>query len=109
MLEFEILSMCDLILHSFGSSFGEEAASVNMVPSVRLRSGGSIGGVDLERVFCGNNQLINLRGVRVQGEEGGEGEVCFEDGTGKQVCQRKIQKVKCAGVEEQWGLVDVYC
>mgnify|MGYP007125884600 CR=1 FL=1 len=40
-----VLGDAALVLHTFGSSFGEESASRNGVPSVRLRSGGHVLGV----------------------------------------------------------------
>ena len=43
--------------HSFGSSFAEEAAAANSAPSIRLRVGGHIYGVDASYRHC-NNAII---------------------------------------------------
>jgi len=63
LVEFGMLSRTDFVVHSFASSFGEEAAAVRNVPSMKIRKGGNIGGIDLENTEaeCGNNQLLNLR------------------------------------------------
>ena len=113
MVEFGMLSRTDFVVHSFASSFGEEAAAVRNVPSMKIRKGGNIGGIDLENTEaeCGNNQLLNLRKKKKKrkGTLVGEGEVvCFVDGTGKEVCQSKITKKRCVHLEK-WGINDAYC
>ncbi|GMH83402.1 hypothetical protein TrVE_jg1031 [Triparma verrucosa] len=102
LVDFVLLSETDFVVHSFGSSFGEEAATINMLPSVRVRLGGSIYGVDVQLEGCNHPQIMNEVGV------GQGGEVCFFDGS-KEVCNNKLLKKYCAFVGEEWGLRDVYC
>lgn len=52
LVDFIMLSESSLIVHGYGSSFGEEAAAVNMIPSVRIRVGGHVYGIDLNKQFC---------------------------------------------------------
>jgi hypothetical protein len=104
-IDFFVLAASDFIVHSFGSSFGEEAAVVNLLPSVRIREGGDIYGVDTNLPSCNNNQLISLRIL----EEAAAEKVCYEDGTGRRICQPKLQKNLCSSVMAEWGLGNVYC
>lgn len=73
-----------------------------MLPSVRVRLGGSIYGVDVQLEGCNHPQIMNEVGV------GQGGEVCYFDGS-KEVCNNKLLKKYCAFVGEEWGLRDVYC
>ncbi|GMI10850.1 hypothetical protein TrLO_g15790 [Triparma laevis f. longispina] len=102
LLDFALLSETRIIVHSFGSSFGEEAATINMLPSVRVRLGGSIYGVDINLPGCNHPQIMNEEKVG-QGEK-----VCFHDGS-KDVCNNKLLKKYCAFVGNEWGFRDVYC
>ena len=94
-----VLGDAALVLHTFGSSFGEESASRNGVPSVRLRSGGHVLGVDVNRDSCGH---VGMRAAETQGTEH-----CFEQ-AGAQVCSPPLELKPCA-MEEPWGLPDVFC
>ena len=94
-----VLGDAALILHTFGSSFGEESASRNGVPSVRLRSGGHVLGVDINRDSCGN---VGMRAAETEGEHH-----CF-DQAGAQVCSPPLELKPCE-MEEPWGLPDVFC
>ena len=88
-----------MVLHTFGSSFGEESASRNGVPSVRLRSGGHVLGVDINKDSCGH---VGMRAAETEGEHH-----CF-DQAGAQVCSPPLELKPCA-MEEAWGLPDVFC
>ena len=94
-----VLGDSALIMHTFGSSFGEESASRSGVPSVRLRSGGHVLGVDINRDSCGH---VGMRAAETQGSEH-----CFEQ-AGAQVCSPPLELKPCA-MEEAWGLPDVFC
>ena len=94
-----VLGDAALVLHTFGSSFGEESASRNGVPSVRLRSGGHVLGVDINRDSCGH---VGMRAAETEGEHH-----CFEQ-AGAQVCSPPLELKPCA-MEEPWGLPDVFC
>ena len=100
-----LLSRTALILHSFGSSFGEEAATIRGVPSVRIREGGSIYGVDVRHSHCNHPQLQNIAAANAGDEE----QFCFQDGLQREVCQPKLKKKLCKMVDEAWGLDDAYC
>ena len=83
-----------------GSSFGEEESASRIgVPSVRLRSGGHVLGVDINRDNCGH---VGMRAAETDGEEH-----CF-DQAGAQVCSPPLELKPC-GLEEPWGLPDVFC
>ena len=99
MADWLVLGDAALVLHTFGSSFGEESASRNGVPSVRLRSGGHVLGVDINRDSCGH---VGMRAAETQGSEH-----CFEQ-AGAQVCSPPLELKPCA-MEEPWGLPDVFC
>jgi len=114
LVEWIVLGKTKIILHSFGSSFGEESSAINLTPSVRMRLGGNIYGVDLGMEDCNHPQLQNIR-VR-RGGGGGEGggggggeEICYVDGKDRMVCQPKLIKKLCSEVKERWGIEDVYC
>ncbi len=94
-----VLGDAALVLHTFGSSFGEESAARSGVPSVRLRSGGHVLGVDVNRDSCGH---VGMRAAETNGEEH-----CFEQ-AGAQVCSPPLQLKPCE-MEEAWGLPDVFC
>ena len=94
-----VLGDSALVLHTFGSSFGEESAARSGVPSVRLRSGGHVLGVDVNRDSCGH---VGMRAAETQGSEH-----CFEQ-AGAQVCSPPLELKPC-GLEEAWGLPDVFC
>jgi len=107
LIDFVVLARAELIVHSFGSSFGEEAAAVEGVASVRVRVGGDIWGVDVSKTQCNNPQLIALRGGETIGETMGE-KVCFVDGLGREVCQPKLEMEWCGVANERFGLKEVY-
>ena len=108
LVDFAVLSKTALVLHSFGSSFGEEAAAVRPSQSVRVRRGGDIYGVDAAFEDCNNNQLLSERANRRQ-DEGTKLSKCFTDGLGKNLCMPILEKNKCKAMEENWGLSSVYC
>lgn len=54
LVDFIVLGHCALVVHGFGSSFGEEAAAIHLVPTLRLRIGGHIYGADVSFPFCNN-------------------------------------------------------
>ena len=75
-----------------------------------MRLGGDIYGVDLHLPYCNNNQLLNIFGGGAGDDDEEEAEeVCYVDGTGRQVCQPKLIKRLCSEVVEEWGLKSVYC
>ena len=57
MVDFVLLASCSFVIHSFGSSFGEEASAARTLPSLRIRRGGNIYGVDTDMEYCNNLQL----------------------------------------------------
>ena len=85
-------------------SFGEEASTINMIPSLRVRLGGSIYGVDTTMEQCNHPQIMNE--YEVETRQGAE--FCFNDGK-KEVCNKKLLKEYCGKVGDEWGLRDVYC
>ncbi len=100
LVDFTVLAGSNLVIHTFGSSFGEEASSVYSIPSVRIRSGGNIYGVDSSLPFCNNPQLLAFGSA--------EEKVCFVDGRNRNVCQPKLLKKRCIKATDEWG-VDCYC
>ena len=89
MVDFLLLTSCSFIIHSFGSSFGEEASAARMLPSLRIRKGGNIYGADVGMEFCNNLQIASMRG----GDGGGdEDRQCYVDGLGR-------ERLECARSE----------
>ena len=113
LLEFLLLSGAVLILHSYGSSFGEEAAAVHGVPSVRVRKGGHIYGTDLSMAQCNQPQLINAARLREAAAAQNESAIsmkCYRDPSRPdEVCTPRITKSLCGGMIEAWGVPNVYC
>ncbi|GMI49299.1 hypothetical protein TrCOL_g5200 [Triparma columacea] len=109
-VDWVVLGKCGMIVHSFGSSFGEEAAVVGLRDSLRIRKGGNIVGVDTSREFCGNPQ-VEVDFVKRNTAEGDkEGLLrCYVDGRGREVCSPKLRKRKCGEFTDKWGVEDAYC
>jgi len=59
LLDWWALGHAALVVHSFGSSFAEEAAGLHGPPTVRVRQGGNFMGPDLDMPFCNNHVLGN--------------------------------------------------
>lgn len=96
LLDLAILSRASLILHTFGSSFGEEAAAATNTPSVRLRRDGHVVGVDLDKPNCHHPLFHNLHSNRPP--------ACYAEG-GRRVCAPPLTLAPCRDVP---GL-DAYC
>ena len=105
LLDFLVLAESTLILHTFGSSFGEEAAAVRGVPSIRIRSQGHLLGVDLNRPFCHHPLFENS-----DSSSSSLREACFTDPShGREICARPMVRAPCNAVLQAWGVRDVYC
>jgi hypothetical protein len=104
------LSFFSFFLHSsFGSSFGEEAAAVRQIESIRIRKGGNISGISLNLSKCNNNQLLAIEEAARIEEVGDDDEVrCYRDGRGKLSCMPELTKLPCEGLVEKWGIT-AYC
>lgn len=94
-----VLGDAAIVLHTFGSSFGEESAARTGAPSVRLRAGGHVLGTDVNRAYCGH---IGFRAAASEAEEH-----CFEQ-AGASVCSPPLELRNCE-LEESWGLPNVFC
>lgn len=105
-LEWLILAECALVLHTFGSSFGEEAAVLRLAPSVRIRQGGHLLGLDLSRGGSCNHPLFQNADDRHQ-----RALRCYHDPrlSHRQVCAAPLTRQRCDAFERAWGLSDVFC
>lgn len=96
LVDLAVLSRASLILHTFGSSFGEEAAAATNTPSVRLRRHGHVVGVDLDKPNCHHPLFHNLHSKRQP--------ACYAEG-GRRVCAPPLTLAPCRDVPE----LDAYC
>lgn len=105
-LEWLILAECALVLHTFGSSFGEEAAVLRLAPSVRIRQGGHLLGLDVSRGGSCNHPLFQNADDRQQ-----RALRCYHDPrpSHRQVCAAPLMRQRCDSFEHAWGLSDVFC
>lgn len=92
-----------LVLHSFGSSFGEEAAARRLAPSIRVRRERHVLGVDLNRAHCHHPLFENADAPPPL-----EGAACFGEGD-RAVCAPPLRKAPCAAATDAWGVANVYC
>jgi hypothetical protein len=119
LLDFALLSRCALLVHSFGSSFGEEAAVVRLAPSVRLRVGGHILGADLSAPHCNNavfenglavvpEALAQLSGAANLTEV--TAHTCLEkSGERGSTCNSVVTRSPCEKFIQAWGISYVFC
>ena len=119
LLDLVLLSRSALIVHSFGSSFGEEAAIARLVPSIRLRVGGHLFGVDLSMPHCNNAVFEN--GLKVAQEvaasqlSGGSNELsatktCSEEECATGVVHTSVvTRAPCERVVKSWGIAGIFC
>ena len=119
LLDWLTLGDAALVLHTFGSSFGEEAAAIKGMPSIRLRSGGHVLGVDSSRPYCNHPLFENADVQAAHTSEGADGEFdaarplrCYAEAAaqgGADVCTRPLRRSKCHTAIAAWGIPDVYC
>jgi hypothetical protein len=121
LLDLVLLSRSALVVHSFGSSFGEEAAVAHLVPSVRLRVGGHLFGVDLSMPHCNNAVFENGFKVaqeitRFQQEADSDRtmasatDACLKDDCGSGVVRASVvTRSPCEQVVRSWGISGVFC
>ena len=128
LVDFLILARSALLVHSYGSSFGEEAAAVHETVSIRIRVGGNILGADASSRFCNNALIENARSEENQ-QHTDMGMNCFvEEGSSHQYCTPlvrvltlfllcidtafvwlQVSRTLCHRMEISWGISDVYC
>lgn len=92
-----------VVLHTFGSSFGEEAAARTAAPSVRLKRGGHVLGADANRPHCALPLFENA-----DAPQSGD-DACFSEAGGARTCAKPLEKARCAPFEQAWGLTNVFC
>lgn len=108
LLDLVLLSRSALLVHSFGSSFGEEAAAVHLAPSVRLRVGGHILGAELSAPHCNNAVFEN--GLAVARAARATARTCSEEsGEAGSVCTSIVIRSPCERFIQAWGVSDVFC
>lgn len=99
-----VLGDAAVVLHTFGSSFGEEAAARTLAPSIRIRRGGHVLGVDMNRPHCNHPLFENADGARDAADE----LACFEESDAA-VCAPPLVKKPCDAAIGAWGLGAVFC
>jgi len=124
LLDFAVLGAGSLLLHSFGSSFGEEAAAASLIPSVRIRQGGHVLGTDLSRQYCGNAGVENgqLAMLELSGAGGQQqptfghserAKECYRDPSLEKerghICAAVATRSPCTYFERAWGIPGVFC
>lgn len=121
-VDWALLTDAKLLVHSFGSSFAEEAAGATLAPSVRMRAGGHVYGVDLEFPTC-NNALLEhqyrVTGRRRAALEAGYRFEVDDQGCYKDASFKHGEDVRCGSVatrrpcekfhDSGWGVPGVYC
>lgn len=111
--EWLLLGEASLVVHSFGSSYGEEAAALHLRPSVRVRAGGNIYGPDLSFPECNHLQFKNHATARAveagTGAVGKDGVFCYKDEARlADVCTPALRVVPCDRAIGAWGM-DAWC
>jgi len=136
LLEWMVLAHTAIILHSFGSSYAEEAAQLHLIPTIRIRKGGNVMGPDLTLPFCNNHVIGNqvaksFTNATAQEHSSSKknlksglpyigdfdrtflthyGELsCFEDEFQGEVCTKPYKTKLCRKIIESWGVSPVYC
>jgi hypothetical protein len=127
LVDFVLLSQSVLVVHGYGSSFGEEAAAVNLSPALRLRIGGHVYGVDVSFPFCNNAVFENgynaaqrswakfagTSSTSLNVPDKSTEEVCYRDasfeGERDRICTATAQRSPCLFFQRGWGIPGVYC
>ena len=123
-IDFIILSQTELIVSTYGSSFGQEAAFLGSVPKLLLRYGGHIyyannmllPNCNSDQVALYDNEGIrdmNVRDriVKVEVYHGKDGHTTSRNIQKKNLPNRSlsVQKHFCKSFESMWGVSGVYC
>jgi hypothetical protein len=124
-IDFIILSQTELIISTYGSSFGQEASILGSVPKLLLRHGGHIyytnnillPHCDSDQVaiyYNGGTRDINVRdrivNVEVHHEKGGHtASSNIQKGNLLPNRSLSVQKHFCKPFESMWGVSNVYC
>ena len=116
-VEFYILSKTELIISTYGSSFGQEASFLGSIPELLLRNGGYIyheNNILLPN--CNNDQIaaINTDGSTVMTKEEhvvkySNGNLVINPSSNKNNQPFNVKKVACESFKLLWGVDDVYC
>ena len=116
-VEFYILSKTELIISTYGSSFGQEASFLGSIPELLLRNGGYIyheNNILLPN--CNNDQIaaINTDGSTVITKEEhvvkySNGNLVITPSSNKNNQPFNVKKVACESFKLLWGVDDVYC
>ena len=104
-LEFFALAKSDLILHTYGSTFAEEAAQMHKVPLVGIWNAARIYSQDSRLAGCGHMQYINTGVSRTPFP------FSHTEGTRDQrgVDCPYYEMYPCPSYLPEWGLRDLYC
>mmetsp|Transcript_24691 Transcript_24691/g.36396 ORF Transcript_24691/g.36396 Transcript_24691/m.36396 type:complete len:477 (-) Transcript_24691:265-1695(-) len=119
-----VLGNCDLILHSRGSSFAQEAAYMHhsspppVVDLSVVNWGGEEIGIGVLTVykmlpFCGLHDYLNAAS-RESANDKARSLLCYSesdsaDSNGRVVCSYKTEVSLCEGARRKWGLRALYC
>uniref|UniRef100_A0A7S3NKB8 Uncharacterized protein n=1 Tax=Aureoumbra lagunensis TaxID=44058 RepID=A0A7S3NKB8_9STRA len=122
LLDFMLLAESSLLLHTFGSSFGEEAALGRpALASIRIRKHGHVLGTELTKPFCNHPLFENAdyNTKSISDEEDQQQKKCYFDEERstsspkswrhREVCTRPLVRIHCDTVIKTWGVRDVYC
>lgn len=102
-LEFFALARSDLVIHTYGSTFAEEAVAMRGVPLVGIWNSASIFAQDARLAHCGHMQFMNLASQNSI-------PFTYTEGTKDQrsLDQPYYPIFKCPMLSE-WGIKDLFC
>ena len=109
--EFLLLARTELVVHTFGSSFGQEAAFYGRVEELLVRDGADIyQSNEVAGAFCGHT---TMRGVRTNIDNLITHEVGFA-GAGSEIKENGVDYftsrfVPCPTFQSKWGIQNVFC
>jgi hypothetical protein len=113
LIDFFLLGSSMIVLHTHGSSFGREAANLNMRPVIDLLYDSNANDVnifyshDFSLVECGLGEFQRLR------DDLFPEKYCYVEEGNREMCSRIVHMKKCNiypyFMGNIWGLQDLYC
>ena len=116
-IDFFILSQTELIISTYGSSFGQEASFFWSVPKLLLRYGGHVYYANnILLPHCGSDQVALLSNGGIRRSKTKVNVELHHEISGHITSSNlhpnhslSIQKHSCKNFEAEWGVSDVYC
>jgi hypothetical protein len=111
LVEWLLLSQCQLILHSHGSSYAAEASLVRRIPLVSLWSTSAIFSLNPSLPFCGHLHFWKTSLQTDSNSGGRSGDLyLYEEGSAdrRKVVGKLLELVSCPLLSE-WGVLRLFC